>query len=338
MTKTAALPRIHQLDTEVANQIAAGEVIERPASVVKELVENSIDAAATRINIDVERAGVSLIRVSDDGQGIHKDDLSLALSPHATSKLSVLSDLGQIVSLGFRGEALPSIASVSKFLLTSRLHTDDQAWCINNEKKTMPAAHEQGTTVEIHDLFYSVPARRKFLKSERTEFLHIKAILKAIALGHSSIAFSFNHNQEKVFHFVASGNNPEHRINDILGNSFIRDAIAINHERDDMVLQGWLGMPEQTRSHNDRQYFFINGRLIQDKHINHAIKLAYADQIPTGRFACYVLYLQIDPARIDINVHPAKSEVRFTDTRNVHDFIYAALAVAFNGQKTLSYT
>ena len=337
MDSMSELPRIHQLDSEVANQIAAGEVIERPASIVKELVENSIDASATRIDIDIEQSGMSLIRVADNGQGIHQDDLILALSPHATSKLNVVSDLNQIVSMGFRGEALPSIASVSRFLLTSKQDDAEQAWCVDNALQTKPAAREQGTTVEVEDIFHTTPARRKFLKSERTEFLHIHAILKAIALGHFSIGFKFYHEQEKVFHYVASHNSPERRISDVLGNAFLKQSVAINHERDGMVLRGWLGLPENTRSHNDRQYFFINGRLIKDKHINHAIKLAYKDQIPAGRFACYVLYLQIDPARVDVNVHPAKSEVRFEDTRNVHDFVYAALTASFNSQQTLSF-
>lgn len=338
MSDVIDFPRIHQLDTEVANQIAAGEVIERPASVVKELIENSIDASATRINVDIKNAGVSLIRVTDNGQGIHRDDLVLALSPHATSKLTLVSDLNQIASLGFRGEALPSIASVSRFLLTSKQQNSEQAWSIDNTFETRPAAHEQGTTVEVQDLFYTTPARRKFLKSDRTEFLHIQSVLKAIALGHCSAGFHFNHDQETVFNYVPCINNTERRVSDVLGNSFIKQSTQIDHARDDMVLKGWLGLPEHTRSHNDRQYFFINGRLIQDKHINHAIKLAYADQLPVGRFACYVLYLQIDPARIDINVHPAKSEVRFTNTRNVHDFVYAALTASFTTQKVFSYT
>ncbi len=336
MSVTKAFPRIHRLETEVANQIAAGEVIERPASVVKELVENSIDASATHIIVEVENAGSTLILVKDNGQGIYKNDLKLALTPHATSKLSSVSDLNHIASLGFRGEALPSIASVSRFLLTSK-QNNEPALSIDHELSIKPASHNQGTTVEVQDLFYATPARRKFLKSERTEFLRIQSILKAIALGHIDISFRFIHDEQKIFHYVTAESKPEQRIIDILGKSFIRKSLYVDDERDNMRLYGWIGSAEQSRSHCDRQFFFINGRLIQDKHVNHAIKLAYADKIPPGRYASYVLYLQIDPSEMDINVHPSKSEVRFAEVRNVHDFIYAALSQTFTLQTKITF-
>ena len=329
MSGVVSFPRIHQLATEVANQIAAGEVIERPASVVKELLENSIDASATKIQIEIEQAGTNRIRVHDNGQGIHKDDLKLALMPHATSKLTLFSDLSQIASLGFRGEALPSIASVSKLTLTSRLQDSEQAWSIDNKLNLKPAAHGAGTTVDVQDLFHVTPARRKFLKSERTEFLHIQALVKAVALSHCSVGIKLSSDGQVVLNLVPCADNPERRISDICGKSFLRESIMVNFQRDDMHLRGWLGLNDQARSQTDRQYFFVNGRVVQDKHVNHAIRLVYADRIDAGRFASYVLFLQLDPARVDINVHPAKSEVRFAEARNVHDFIYAGLTEAF---------
>jgi DNA mismatch repair protein MutL len=325
MSVNKNFPRIHQLPESVANQIAAGEVIERPASVVKELIENSIDAAATKIDIDIEDSGIGLIRVRDNGQGIYKDDLELALQPHATSKLSEFSDLSQIASLGFRGEAIPSIASVSRFKMTSRLNGEEQAWSIDNEFNVKPAAHETGTTVEVQDLFFSTPGRRKFLKTEKTEFLHIQSLIRAISLSHFSTGFFVNHNGQSLFRLPACKDNLDQRIKNICGSSFLTKSIRVDVEKDGMHLWGWLGLNDVARSQSDRQYFYVNGRMVRDKHVSHAIRLAYDDRIAIGRYPSFVLHLQMDPSLLDVNVHPAKSEVRFSDTRNVHDFIYGAL-------------
>ena len=330
MSVLETLPRIHKLPDTVANQIAAGEVIERPASVVKELIENSIDAAASKIYIDIEQSGIGLIRIRDDGQGIHKDDLNLALQPHATSKLSSISDFAQIASLGFRGEAIPSIASVSRFTLTSKLQEAEQAWSIDNHFEVKPAAHAKGTTVEVKDLFYTTPARRKFLKSERTELLHIQSLIRAIALSHFSIGFFVKNEGQSLFRLPACHDDPGQRVMDICGRSFLNKSIAIDVENDGIRLWGWLGLNDVARSQSDRQYFYVNGRYVHDKHVNHAIRLAYDGRIDKGRFPGYVLHLHIDPARVDVNVHPAKSEVRFAETRNIHDFIYSSLLEGLN--------
>jgi DNA mismatch repair protein MutL len=325
MSVNGNFPRIHKLPDSVANQIAAGEVIERPASVVKELIENSIDAAATKIDIDIEEAGVSLIRVRDNGQGIHKDDLNLALQAHATSKLSNFSDLSQIASLGFRGEAIPSIASVSRFKMTSRLNGIEQAWSIDNKYQIKPAAHEVGTTVEVNDLFYSTPGRRKFLKSEKTEYLHIQSLIRAISLSYFSTGFFVKHNDQSLFRLPACNDDIEQRVINVCGRSFLNKSVRVDSEKEDMTLWGWLGLNDVARSQSDRQYFYVNGRLVRDKHVSHAIRLAYDDRIATGRHPSFVLHLQLDPSLLDVNVHPAKSEVRFSETRNIHDFIYSSL-------------
>jgi DNA mismatch repair protein MutL len=325
MSSGSNFPRIHQLSEAVANQIAAGEVIERPASVVKELIENSIDAAASNISIDIEQAGIGLIRVRDDGQGIHKDDLKLALQPHATSKLSKFSDLSQIASLGFRGEAVPSIASVSRFNMTSRLSGEELAWSIDNSFKLKPAAHETGTTVEVQDLFFSTPGRRKFLKTEKTEYLHIQSLIRAISLSHFTTGFFVKNNEQNLFNLPACADNFDQRIKNICGSSFLNKSVRVDSVNDGMHLWGWLGLNDVARSQSDRQYFYVNGRMVRDKHVSHAIRLAYDDRIATGRYPSFVLHLQLDPSLLDVNVHPAKSEVRFSDTRNVHDFIYGSL-------------
>ena len=309
----------------MANQIAAGEVIERPASVIKELIENSIDAAATRINIDLEQAGLSLIRVSDNGQGIHRDDLALALKAHATSKLRAFADLAHIASLGFRGEALPSIASVSRFMLTARPAGAEQAWAIDHTLAIRPAAHLPGATVEARDLFYATPARRRFLKSEKTEYLHIKAMIRAIALSHCQVNFTVRHNDQPLFRLPAFPGLPEKRILGVCGRAFVDQAIRVDIKKHDLRLWGWLGHGEAARSQSDRQYFYVNGRPVRDRHINHAIRLAYGGRIAAARFPAYVLQLELAPARVDVNVHPAKAEVRFAETRQVHDFIYTEL-------------
>jgi DNA mismatch repair protein MutL len=325
MSDSRSFPRIHKLPVSVANQIAAGEVIERPASVVKELIENSIDAAATRIIIDIEAAGKSLIRVRDDGQGIHKDDLELALQAHATSKLSSFSDLSQIASMGFRGEAIPSIASVSRFKMTSCLADEKQAWSIDNTLQIKPAAHDVGTTVEVNDLFFSTPGRRKFLKSEKTEYLHIQSLIRALALSHFSTGIFVKHNEHSLFTLPACNSDIEKRVISVCGRSFIKKSVQVDTQKEGMHLWGWLGLNEVARSQSDRQYFYVNGRIVRDKHVSHAIRLAYNDLIATGRYPSYVLHLEIDPSLVDVNVHPAKSEVRFSETRNVHDLIYSSL-------------
>lgn len=325
MSDSRIFPRIHKLPASVANQIAAGEVIERPASVVKELIENSIDASATKIEIDIEEAGKSLIRVRDNGQGIHKDDLELALQAHATSKLSTFSDLSQIVSMGFRGEAIPSIASVSRFKMTSRLNGTEQAWSIDNQSHIKPASHETGTTVEVNDLFFSTPGRRKFLKSEKTEYLHIQSLIRALALSHFSTGIFVKHNEYPLFSLPACKDDIEQRVISVCGRSFINKSVQVDSAKEGMHLWGWLGLNDVARSQSDRQYFYVNGRVVRDKHVSHAIRLAYDDRIATGRYPSYVLHFDIDPSLVDVNVHPAKSEVRFSETRNVHDFIYSSL-------------
>ena len=326
----AALPRIKALPAAVANQIAAGEVIERPASVIKELIENSIDAAATRISVDLEQAGLSLIRVRDNGQGIHRDDLALALKAHATSKLRAFADLAHIASLGFRGEALPSIASVSRFVLTARPAGAEQAWAIDNTLTIRPAAHLPGATVEVRDLFYATPARRRFLKSEKTEYLHIKAMIRAIALSHCHVTFTARHNEQWLFRLPAFPDAPEKRILGVCGKSFLEQSIRVDIKKHDLRLWGWLGHGEAARSQSDRQYFYVNGRPVRDRHINHAIRLAYGGRLAAARFPAYMLQLELAPARVDVNVHPAKAEVRFAETRQVHDFIYTELMRQLN--------
>lgn len=323
-------PRIKKLSAVVVNQIAAGEVIERPASVVKELIENSIDALANNIQIDIEQAGNRLIRVHDDGHGLHKEDLELALTQHSTSKLSKFTDLQQIASLGFRGEAIPSIASVSQFKLISRPASAEQAWSIDHDFKLKPAAHDIGTTVEVQELFFSTPVRRKFLKSEKTEYLHIQSLLRALALSHFSIGFFVKHNQQSLYRFPDCKDNFDQRVLHVCGRSFLEKSILIDKESDGLHLWGWLGLSELARSQSDRQYFYVNGRMVRDKHVNHAIRLVYADRIAIGRFPSYILHLHINPAQVDVNVHPAKTAVRFAEPRTIHDFIYGSLLECLN--------
>lgn len=330
MSDVAQVPRIHRLSTTLANQIAAGEVIERPASVVKELLENSLDAAASELEIRIEKAGNRLIRVRDNGQGIHVDDLVLALDRHATSKLHTSSDLGHIVSLGFRGEALPSIASVSRLSITSRALGAETAWSLvcdvpGRTPVPVPAAHPTGTSVEVSDLFFNTPARRKFLKSEKTELHHIQLLIRRLALSRYNVGFHCINNGRPLFHFRATGDRPEQRCIDVCGMSFYRQAVAIDYERKGMHLWGWVGSADNARSQNDQQYFFLNGRSVRDKQVNHAVRMAYQDKIHADRYPVYVLYLEIDPASVDVNVHPTKHEVRFREPRDVHDFIYNSL-------------
>jgi DNA mismatch repair protein MutL len=306
-------------------------VVERPASVVKELLENSLDADASRIEVDVEQGGIKSIRIRDNGHGIHKDDLKLSLSSHATSKINNLDDLERVRSLGFRGEALPSIASVSRLSLTTRWRDQDEAWCINtasiDEFDIKPAAHAGGTTVEVRDLFYNVPARRKFLRTEKTEFGHLEDVVKRIALSHFHVDITLRHNNRAVRQLRRAEDRlqQEMRIAGVCGPVFIENAVYIDYAIDDLRLWGWVSRPVFSRSQADMQYFYVNGRTVRDKLVGHAIRQAYQDVLYHGRHPAYVLFLELDPAGVDVNAHPGKHEVRFRQSRSVHDFIFRAI-------------
>lgn len=320
------MKRIQKLTSLLANQIAAGEVIERPASVVKELVENCLDAGATQIDIEIEQGGLRLIRVRDNGQGIHKDDLPLALSRHATSKISESDHLAQIMTLGFRGEALASIASISRLRLISAL-ARQPGWQISvegdQEMDIAPAPHPQGTTVDVYDLFFNTPARRKFLRSEKTEFEHIDALLKRMALSALSVHFTVRHNQKMIrqYYPAASLQTAQDRLSALCGPSFVEQAVHIEADGAGMRLSGWIASPTFSRSQADLQYFYVNGRMVRDKLVIHALKEAYHDVLYRDRYPAYILFLDIPPAQVDVNVHPTKHEVRFREGRVVHDFI-----------------
>ena len=321
------MQRISLLDQRLANQIAAGEVVERPSSVIKELLENAIDAGATRIKIDVDGGGTRGIRINDDGHGIHSDDIKLALARHATSKISEPQDLAAIETLGFRGEALASIASVSKLRLTTSIG-GNQGWSAQANGADMtismaPAPHPQGTTVEVRDLFYNVPARRKFLKTERTEFLKVEEVVRKISLSHPKVEVFLSHNGRQVRQYT--GEDDSQRVASVLGQAFLENAVFISDERQDKELQGWIGLPTYSRSQADQQYFFVNGRFVRDKVITHAVKQAYTDVLYHGRNPVYSLFLSIKPGMVDVNVHPTKNEVRFRDSRDVHDFIFRTI-------------
>ena len=325
---------IRQLDPQLINQIAAGEVVERPASVVKELLENSLDAGAGHIEVDVEQGGVRLCRVRDDGVGIPREEISLALSRHATSKISSLEDLEHIASLGFRGEALPSIASVARLRLLSRSRDADAGWSVEIDQGTAtspkPAPHPYGTSVEVRDLFYNTPARRRFLKTERTEFGHVQRVTEKIALSRFSAAIRLIHNGRAVLDLpvAADHRGREARIGRICGEAFVRDAIYLDREAGDLRLYGWIARPTFSRSQPDLQYLILNGRSIRDRLIAHAVRAGYSDVLFHGRYPAFVLYLEIDPARVDVNAHPAKQEVRFRDSRSVHDFVRRTVETA----------
>jgi DNA mismatch repair protein MutL len=327
------MPRIHCLSSRLANQIAAGEVVERPASVVKEVLENSLDAGATRVDIDVESGGSKLIRIRDNGAGIDAEDLPLALARHATSKIASLEDLERVGSLGFRGEALASIGSVSRLSLTSNAgERGSEGSCAVCEGRDMevqvsPAPHPRGTTVEVRDLFFNTPARRKFLRTEKTEFNHLEEVVKRLALSRFDVAFSLRHNG-RVIHNLKSGDNEterQRRVATVCGPAFMEQAIYVEHERAGLRLWGWVGLPTFSRSQADLQYFFVNGRVIRDKLVAHAVKQAYRDVLYHGRHPAFVLYFELDPGLVDVNVHPTKHEVRFRDGREVHNFIFSSL-------------
>ena len=325
---------IQQLPSHLVNQIAAGEVVERPASVVKELVENSLDAGASSVHVDIVAGGHKLIRVRDSGGGIPEGELALALSRHATSKIESLEDLEAVVSLGFRGEALPSIASVSRLTMCSRSAAVDTAWQLEAEGGEIgvprPAAHPVGTTVEVHDLFYNTPARRRFLRTERTEFGHIDKWLKRLALSRPEVAFTVSHNRRTVLQLQAAGSDEQRlqRIGKILGEAIADQAVYIEHETEGVALSGWLALPTFNRSQPDMQYWFVNGRSITDRTLAHAARHAYRDVLFHGRYPAYVLNLTMDPAAVDANAHPAKHEVRFRDSRRVHGIVSQALEAA----------
>ncbi|GEA62625.1 DNA mismatch repair endonuclease MutL [Vibrio comitans] len=329
------MSEIKILPARLANQIAAGEVVERPASVVKELVENSIDAGATRIDIDIEKGGSKLIRIRDNGKGIIKDELQLALSRHATSKITTLDDLEAIMSLGFRGEALASISSVSRLTLTSRTATQEQAWAAYSEGRDMqvklqPTAHPVGTSVEVLDLFFNTPARRKFLRTEKTEFTHIEELLKRIALSRFDVTLNLRHNGKLVKQYRAAKTDRqiEQRIQSVCGKNFADNMLKVELQHQDLKLCGWITTPAAARSQGDLQYCYVNGRMMRDKLINHAIRQSYELALRPEQFAAYVLFIEIDAHQVDVNVHPAKHEVRFHQARLVHDFIYQALVDA----------
>ncbi|GAB7218652.1 DNA mismatch repair endonuclease MutL [Vibrio comitans] len=336
------MSEIKILPARLANQIAAGEVVERPASVVKELVENSIDAGATRIDIDIEKGGSKLIRIRDNGKGIIKDELQLALSRHATSKITTLDDLEAIMSLGFRGEALASISSVSRLTLTSRTATQEQAWSAYSEGRDMqvklqPTAHPIGTSVEVLDLFFNTPARRKFLRTEKTEFTHIEELLKRIALSRFDVTLNLRHNGKLVKQYRAAKTERqiEQRIQSVCGKNFADNMLKVELQHQDLKLYGWITTPAAARSQGDLQYCYVNGRMMRDKLINHAIRQSYELALRPEQFAAYVLFIEIDAHQVDVNVHPAKHEVRFHQARLVHDFIYQALVDALGQSQQL---
>ena len=326
------MAKINLLSPRLANQIAAGEVVERPANILKELVENALDAGATQIDVEVEQGGVKLLRIRDNGFGIEKDDLALALSRHATSKITTLDDLEAVGSLGFRGEALASISSVSRLTLTSCAEGSSKAWSVVAEGREMvasvtPAAHPVGTTVEVRDLFFNTPARRKFLRTEKTEFSHLEEALKRLALSRYDVAFSLRHNG-RVIHQLREAEVPiakEKRVASLLNQEFMNSAVHVDMEAAGLSLQGWVGLPTFSRSQADMQYFFVNGRVVRDRLVAHAIKQAYRDVLYHGRHPAFVLYLTLDPKLVDVNVHPTKHEVRFRDGRLVHDFLFRSL-------------
>ncbi|MCX7103393.1 MAG: DNA mismatch repair endonuclease MutL [Methylobacter sp.] len=324
--------RIHSLPTQLVNQIAAGEVVERPSSVVKELVENCFDAGASHIFIEIEQGGARLIKIRDNGCGIYKEDLPLALSRHATSKISSLKDLEQVVSMGFRGEALPSISSVSRLTLISRISDADCAWKViadgtEDNFDPQPDPHPQGTTIDVRDLFYNTPARRKFLKTEKTEFAHIETLIQRMALSRFDIGFTLLHNQKEILNLKPAETDAEQeqRIAGICGSAFIENSVKIDFAASGLSVTGWVGLPTFSRSQQDMQFFYVNGRLVRDKLVSHAIKQAYQDVLFHGRHSVFVLYLSLDPALVDVNAHPAKLEVRFREGRLVHDFLFSAL-------------
>ncbi len=337
------LPRIRALPERLANQIAAGEVVERPASVLKELLENSLDAGAKRISVDIEHGGARLIRVRDDGVGIHREDLALALDRHATSKIASLEDLENVASLGFRGEALPSIGSVSRLELSSCPAGGESGWKLAAEQsaaqtRLQPVPHPQGTTVTVRDLFYNTPARRKFLRTEKTEYRHLEDVLKRAALSRFDCAFSLRHNGRECYSLAVATSDAEQarRVAKLCGAAFMEQALALTFEALDLHLAGWIGGPGYSRGVSDLQYFFVNGRMVRDNLLRHAVRHAHHGVVESGRQPAYVLFLRMSPAQVDVNVHPSKHEVRFRDARSVHDFVARCLRQALSSETELT--
>ena len=330
---------IRILSPQLANQIAAGEVVERPASVVKELVENSLDAGATSIQVDIDKGGSKLIRIRDNGCGISKDELELALSRHATSKIHDLEDLEQILSLGFRGEALASISSVARLTLTSKPELQEAAWQAIAEGRDMqvtikPAAHPKGTSIEVVDLFFNTPARRRFLRSEKTEFAHIDELIKRLALSRFDVNWTLTHNGQMVRQLKAAvdQHSKEKRLLALCGRQFMANAVFVESSYDDMHLSGWVMSAHACQTQSTAQYCYVNGRMMRDKLLNHAIRQAYGDAFPLALQPGFVLYLEINPRQVDVNVHPAKHEVRFHQARLVHDFVVSVLTQALSAE------
>lgn len=326
------MARIHLLDARLANQIAAGEVVERPASVIKELIENALDAGARVIEVQVEQGGLAGLRVRDDGEGIPRDDLPLALARHATSKIHHLDDLEAVATLGFRGEALASIASVSRLTMTSSTDESGLGWAVRSEGRDMAtvmeaARHLRGTSVDVRDLFFNTPARRKFLRSEKTEFAHLEEVVRRLALVSPQVGFSLAHNQRTLWQLKPATTEAEQlrRLGQVCGPAFVDAVRPISVEATGIHLHGWLALPTFSRAQADLQYFFVNGRMVRDKIVAHAVRQAYADVLFHGRHPAFVLFLDIDPASVDVNVHPTKHEVRFREQRLVHDVIYRGL-------------
>ena len=333
---------IRTLPSQLIDQIAAGEVVERPASVVKELVENALDAGARSIAVDIEGGGAALIRVTDNGCGIDRDELPLALSRHATSKIATLDDLEGLLSMGFRGEALPSIASVSRLTLISRVAGDEHAWqlaCNGGELGAhRPAARPVGTTVEVRDLFFNTPARRKFQKSEKTELSHVDAVLRNLALARFDVEFRLVSNGRALFTLPAAGGREgeERRVAAVCGDEFMQHARYFERAIEGLRLRGWLAAPAFSRSQADMQFTFVNDRFVRDKLLRHAVRLGYQDVLFQARQPAYVVHVVLDPRRVDVNAHPAKLEIRFRDSQLVHDFVFrtveAALASTIDGE------
>ena len=332
---------IRILSGELIDQIAAGEVIERPASVVKELVENALDAGATRIEIDVERGGTALLRVRDDGGGIAAAELATAMARHATSKIGSLEDLEGVTTLGFRGEALPSIGSVARLKIISRERSAAQAAELAVDGGVLgtvrPAAHPHGTSVEVRDLFYNVPARRKFVKSDATELGHIARLVERLALARFDVSFRLRHAGRVLLEAPAAEDAADvSRLDAVLGAEFAAGAVRVRESAGPVLLSGWVGLPTQSRAQPDEQFWFVNGRSVRDRLLMNAVRLAYRDVLYHGRHAAYVLYLTLDPKLVDVNAHPAKLEVRFRDGRQVHDFVFRAVERALAGTRPMA--
>jgi DNA mismatch repair protein MutL len=339
MPQSRPAGRIHRLSATLANQIAAGEVVERPASVVKELLENALDAGARRIEVETRAGGVALIRVRDDGCGIHADDLVLALDRHATSKIRAFQDLVRVRSMGFRGEALPSIGSVSRLELASCAAGADAGWRVRVAGGELlaapePCAHPPGTTVEVRDLFYNTPARRKFLRTERTELRHLDEVVRRVALSCSDLALSLRHGERALWSVTAArgAEGDRRRLGALCGRAFADAALAVDVEATGLRLAGWLAPPGAGRAHADLQLFFVNGRAVGDAVARHAVRQALDGLLEPGRHPAYVLFLELDPAQVDVNVHPAKHEVRYREARLVHDFVSRSLRRELLGQ------